>query len=77
MPIQRTVEMRMARKKKESTELSAQEIQEQLAQVHTEKKALEAALRKQQPPEKPKMIMSWTLWVRGKQVQPEPFQQTL
>jgi DNA-binding protein H-NS len=37
----------MARKKKESAELSVAEIQEQLAQMAADRKALEAALRKQ------------------------------
>jgi DNA-binding protein H-NS len=41
----------MPRKKKEPTELSAQEIQEQLAQVEADKKALEAALKKQRAAE--------------------------
>ena len=41
----------MARKKKESTELSAKEIQDQLAQVEADKKALEAALKKQRAAE--------------------------
>ena len=37
----------MARKKKESSDLSAQEIQEQLARIEADKKALEAALKQQ------------------------------
>jgi len=41
----------MARKKKETVELSAQEIQEQLAKIEAEKKELEAALRKQRTAE--------------------------
>ena len=41
----------MARKKKETVELSAQEIQEQLAKIEAEKKELEAALRKQRAAE--------------------------
>jgi DNA-binding protein H-NS len=41
----------MARKKKESTELSAKEIQDQLAKVEADKKALEAALKKQRAAE--------------------------
>ena len=41
----------MARKKKETHELSAQKIQERLAEVEAEKKVLEAALRKQRAAE--------------------------
>jgi DNA-binding protein H-NS len=41
----------MARKKKESTELSTKEIQEQLAQIEADKKALEAALKNQRAAE--------------------------
>jgi DNA-binding protein H-NS len=41
----------MARKKKESDELSAREIEERLAQVEADKKALETALRKQRSAE--------------------------
>ena len=41
----------MPRKKQEPTELSAQEIQDQLAQVKADKKALEAALKKQRDAE--------------------------
>ena len=41
----------MARKKKEPAELSATEIQDQLAQIEADKKALEAALRKQRAAE--------------------------
>lgn len=37
----------MARKKKEPSELSIEELQNQLAQIEADKKALEAALRKQ------------------------------
>ena len=37
----------MARKKKETSELSANEIQKQLAQIEADEKALEAALRRQ------------------------------
>jgi DNA-binding protein H-NS len=41
----------MARKKKEPTELSVEELQEQLAQMDADRKALEAALRKQRAAE--------------------------
>jgi len=41
----------MARKKKESTELTAKEIQDQLTQIEADKKALEAALRQQRAAE--------------------------
>jgi DNA-binding protein H-NS len=41
----------MARKKKESAELSAKEIQARLAQIEADKKALAAALRKQRSAE--------------------------
>jgi DNA-binding protein H-NS len=37
----------MAQKKKETSELSANEIQEQLAQIEADKKVLEAALKRQ------------------------------
>jgi DNA-binding protein H-NS len=41
----------MARKKKETSELSVDEIQEQLAQIEADKKALEAALKRQRAAE--------------------------
>jgi DNA-binding protein H-NS len=41
----------MARKKKEPAELSVEELQEQLAQIEADRKALEAALRKQRAAE--------------------------
>jgi DNA-binding protein H-NS len=41
----------MARKKQESTDLSAKEIEEQLAQMEADKKALEAALKRQRAAE--------------------------
>jgi DNA-binding protein H-NS len=41
----------MARKKQESTDLSAQEIQERLAQIEAEKMELEAALKQQRTAE--------------------------
>jgi DNA-binding protein H-NS len=42
----------MPRKKKEPTELSVQELQGQLAQMEADRKALEAALRKQRAAER-------------------------